>query len=218
MVFYCMTCGKELVSHYVHSPRLFCSKQCNNMAQRKKLFTVEERQNELKRRKKAIADAEPKVTCEKSDVVCTDTGGIIVKCIVCGKDMEQRTGSARLYCSNDCRNEQRRTHKVPEFVLAKETQKRRAMYYAALTPERKKELEYGKIKRGEFKEREAKRLGFGDEPRPNRYCHNFPKCKNLTWDYYCPDCRRKNRQGYVEQDYEETEDVWDDFSVPGSVE
>ena len=89
---------------------------------------------------------------------------------------------------------------------------------AALTPERRQELEYGKIKRGEFAEREAARLGLCDEPKPTRYCHNFPRCRNKTWDYYCPECRRKKRNGYVEEDYSETEDVWDDFSVPGVTE
>lgn len=219
LVFKCMACGKELKSGFINAPKLFCDKKCSNYGTKHLPRSV--RAEELERRRLALKGRAAVNDEELDTSPCNDGRGIIVRCVICGKEVEQRTASPKIYCSEYCYNEQRRTHKVPSYVLGAESQKRRAAYLASLSPERRAELEYGRKKRGEFQEREAARLSLSDAPQPTRHCHNFYtkiKCQNMTWDYYCPDCRRKRRMGYVEQDYEETEDIWDDFSVPGSAE
>ena len=141
--------------------------------------------------------------------------GIMVPCVVCGEMVKQITATPKLYCSDYCCNEQRRTRKVPAHVLTQTRKDRRDAFLASLSPERRAELEYSKRKRGEFKEREAERLGGADSEHPMRHCHNFftnVKCKNMTWDYYCDDCKReKRRKAGLDVDLVETESIWDEF-------
>lgn len=221
MIFKCLACGKDMESGYVSSPKLYCSKRCSNAMQRINM-PLEERKAELAKRAQALrAQAQEEVDQREECKPVPDGVGIVVRCVICGELVRQVTAQPKLYCSKFCVNEQKRTHKVPAYVLGAESQKRRAAYMASLTPERKQALEYGKTKRGEYKARDAERAGLGDELQPRRHCHNYftaVRCQNMTWDYYCPECRKKKRTGYVDQDYEETEDIWDDFSVPGSVE
>ena len=221
MVFKCMACGKDIDCGCLNAPKLYCNKKCSNAAQRMNI-PLSVRNAELVRRRDIMrAQANGGVEQQEECKAVPDGVGIAVRCVVCGEWMKQVTAQPKLFCSKYCHNEQRRTHKVPAYVLGAESQKRRAAYMASLTPERRAQLEYGKVKRGEFRAREAERVGLGGELQPQRHCHNFytkVRCQNLTWDYYCAECRRKKRNGYVEEDYSETEDIWDDFSVPGAVE
>ena len=204
MVFKCMTCGCDIDVYYAHGIKLFCSKRCNDKALRDKLTTLEERQEERARRLKAF----------KEGAKTGKTESIVVKCMMCGAEMVQTTATPKLFCSKYCDWEQNHKHKFTREELRAERERRKQAYFAVLSSERKRALEYYKMKRGEFRTREEARLNIGGAPQPTRHCHNYPRCKNLTWDYYCPECRRKKRNGYVEEDYDETESVWDDFSVP----
>ena len=215
MIFRCFMCGAELESVYCNAPKLFCSKACANRATRTKM-SKQARHEELERRRRIIYGQEEPSPVEKI-FQTTDGKGIIVPCIICGSPMEQRTATPKLLCSPQCRNVQRREHRVPRNVCEEEGRKRKDAFFAAMTPERKKQLEYERRKRGEFQARLAAQLDGVEEPQPKRYCHNFPKCKNRTWDFYCPECRRKNRMGggYVaEEELEDTESIWDEFTIP----
>jgi len=210
MIFKCMGCGKDIVSGFLHSPRLFCDNNCRNLAARLKKYTAEERKAELERRRKALYEEYGDGTAK-----ATDGKGIVVKCVVCGEDITQITAMPKLYCSNVCQHEQQRKRKVPAYVLKEERRLRKLAFINSLSPERRAKLEYGRIKRGEFKEREAERLGGTDSENPLRHCHNFytkVKCPNMTWDYYCDDCKKENRRkAGLDMDGVETESIWDGF-------
>lgn len=220
MIFKCMACGKDINCGCINAPKLYCNKKCSNLATRMGI-PLSVRNAELAHRRDIMRALVHGDEDQKEKKAIPEDVGITVRCMICGELMRQITAQPKLFCSKNCQNEQRRTHKVPAYVLGAESQKRRAAYMASLSPERRAQLEYGKVKRGEFKAREAERVGLGGDLKPVRHCHNYytaVKCQNLTWDYYCPECRRKKRNGYVEEDYSETEDIWDDFSVPGAVE
>lgn len=204
MIFKCMNCGKDIEVHYAHAIRIFCCKSCSDHAIRIKHISEQERQEERMRRAAAYREA-----CRNGLV-----DGIVVKCIICGRETIQTTATPKLFCSNECRFIQNHHHTFSKEQIKKEQETRKAAFMASLSPKRLQSMQYARKKRDEFKEREAARLNLGGTPRPTRHCHNYPKCKHLTWDYYCPSCRKKMRTGYVEEEYDETESILDDFSVP----
>lgn len=211
MNFRCLYCGRGFEVYSLKRIKVFCSHECHNTVVRQKLISPEEIAAERERRNEAYIERrklEPK--------------GVTMKCIICGKEMIQASSNPKLFCSPACCDIQHKQKIYSSEDIRLEKQRRRKAFNDALTPEHRKILEYGKQKRFEFCDREAERLGEdADGLQPTRHCHNYftkVRCPNLTWDYYCPECRKKKRQGYVEESYQETESIWDDFSVPPTEE
>lgn len=132
-------------------------------------------------------------------------------CIVCGKEYEQPPSTpVKLFCSEHCLNRQYNNRLIPpEVVAAEKDRRRKLMGSAQKSPEERRA--YNRRKRQEYVRREAEIYAGCEEPQPTRKCHN-PLCSNLTWDYYCPECHRKQRRrAGLDVDREETESMWDGF-------
>ena len=206
MKFNCMLCGKQFDVYNITRIKVFRSLSCASKVARTKAFSKDEIDHERARRTDAYrtrAKEAPR--------------GLKVKCVVCGKDMIQVSSSPKLFCSQECCSYQSHQHPLTREELNREKERRKQAYLDALTPEHKKTLEYNRQKRFEYVDRAVRIGADGCTLQPTRHCHNFytkVHCPNLTWDYYCPECRKAKRQGYVEEDYSETESVWDDFSIP----
>ena len=141
-------------------------------------------------------------------------------CLVCGKEIEQRTSMPKLYCNEACRKVQADKHIIPLEVVRQETERRKMLFRAAMPEEQQRRRELARKQREAFLLREAAIYAECDEPRPKRYCHNFhkkdkdgnPLCRNKTWDYYCADCRRKMRSDNgLDIARIDTESMWDGF-------
>lgn len=209
MNFNCLYCGQSFEVHNVTRIKVFCSRKCTDAVSRNKAFTHEEIALERARRVdayRARAKKEPQ--------------GLHVKCVICGADMVQASSTPKLFCCQACCNYQHNQHPLTREAIRQEKERRKMAFLDALSPEHKKTLEYNRRKRFEFADRMA--LGADNYAlQPTRHCHNYytkVRCPNLTWDYYCPECRKAKRQGYVEEDYNETESVWDDFTIPTTTE
>lgn len=135
---------------------------------------------------------------------------MIFKCLICGKEFEQPSSAPKLYCSDRCMNRQYNNNLIPPEVIAAEKERRRKLISnAQKSPEERRA--YNRRKRQEYIQREAEIYAGCDEPKPTRKCHN-PLCRNLTWDYYCPEChRRQRRRAGLDVDREETASEWDGF-------
>lgn len=205
MDFKCLYCGKLIETYNVTRIRVFCSRQCTDAVARTKAFSKDEIALERARR----VDAYRSRTKQEPH-------GLHVKCVVCGKDMVQVSSSPKLFCSQECCSAQSHQHYLTRDEIQQEKERRKQAFLDTLTPEHKQHLDYNKKKRLEFGDRMARSNPDGTL-QPTRHCHNYftkVHCPNLTWDYYCPECRRAKRQGYVEEDYNETESIFDDFSIP----
>lgn len=205
MTFECLCCGTQFEVYNITRIKVFCSRRCTDEVARKKTFTKEEIALERAHRMDAYRSRTKK-----------EPQGIHVPCVVCGKDMIQVSSSPKLFCSQECCTYQTNHHPLTREAIRQEKERRKLAFQDALTPEHKQILEYNRKKRLEFGDRLAKSNADGTL-QPTRHCHNFftkVHCPNLTWDYYCPECRKAKRSGYVEEDYNETESIFDDFSIP----
>ena len=204
MIFACLYCGKRFEIYNLKKLKVFCTHDCHNAALRNKAFSKDE----------IAAERERRLLVYRTHI--NSPKGLPVKCIICGREMMQGSSTPKLYCSAECIAVQRNTQKDSREDIQIEKERRRRAYLEALSTDHREKIEYNRQKRNEYNERIA-RVNDGLTLQPTRHCHNYytkVRCPNLTWDYYCPECRRAKRQGYVEEDYNETESVWDDFSIP----
>ena len=144
---------------------------------------------------------------------------MIFRCMICGKEFEQPKSAPKLYCSDRCMNRQYNNNLLPpEIIEAEKERRRKIISNSQKSPEERRA--YNRRKRQEYVRREAEIYAGCEEPQPNRYCHNYyvkgkngePLCRNLTWDYYCPECHRKQRRrAGLDVDREETASEWDGF-------
>ena len=132
-------------------------------------------------------------------------------CMICGSDIDQKTAMPKLYCGEHCRKIQADRHLIPLHVVQEEAARRKELYLASVPEEVQLRRKKARMSRDECMMREAAFYTACDEPKPTRKCHN-PKCSNLTWDFYCPECRRKRRSQHgLDMDRVDTESIWDGF-------
>ena len=144
---------------------------------------------------------------------------MIWKCLLCGKEYEQPPSTpVKLYCSEHCLNRQYNNKLIPPEKVAEEKARRRALMGQPKSKEERRE--YNRRKREEYLRRQAEYYAGCEEPRPNRYCHNFyvkkpngePMCRNKTWNYYCEKCHMLQRaKARLDINREDSESEWDEF-------
>lgn len=131
---------------------------------------------------------------------------MVFKCIMCGRDVLQKTSTPRLYCSDKCSNEQEKLQKYSKEWLTAEKIRRKQTYKDSLPPEEQKRMALRKGK-DKFYHYTSK-----PKPDPEKPKHLCVSCKKPCVDYRCPACWRKIRRklGLIET-VVPSESIWDGF-------
>lgn len=129
-----------------------------------------------------------------------------VKCVVCGREVEQSTRVPKLYCCHHCSYLQDTHHIHTKEWIAQEKERRTQAYIDGLDEDTKRRLKWHKKKSGS-----EKVSYYQSKPTQlaTRRCHDCGKpCNN----YRCDECWQKVRRsnGLLETVYQ-AESEWDDF-------
>lgn len=129
---------------------------------------------------------------------------MIVKCIVCGKDAEQKSAKGRLYCSDDCFRVQKARHVRTEEWCKEELARRQQAYIAYMTEDEQERL--NKKRAADMKQYYMRKPGL----QKVRFCHDCHKPCN---DYRCADCWSKLRgtASFLKPCDRPSETEWDYF-------
>ena len=129
---------------------------------------------------------------------------MVVKCVVCGCDTEQKSSKGRLYCSMHCFHFQKRHHVRSEEWCKEELERRQQAYLEFLTGE---ELErHNKKVSVDTKKYYMRKPGLDKV----RVCHD---CGKPCSDYRCAGCWAKLRgvSTMIKPSETPTETEWDYF-------
>ena len=127
---------------------------------------------------------------------------IIVRCVICGREMEQRSSKGKIFCSDACCYLQRSRHIRDDKWCKEELQRRHDDYIAGLTGE--------ELQRREERRNVTMRSYYMKKPEElaKRVCHDCGKpCSN----YRCADCWKKIRGNTLEPQEARSETEWDYF-------